>query len=137
MDALCAAEVVYKVEVHARTDPAYAPAEVAGTTCKKCREDFPYAEPRVNFTCYGCKVGHVTPFEMNVRKLEALWRAIAGLNRETEELRGMISVACTHPVNHRRSGRWEWDNGYGTQKWLKSWTCNICRHEVKLFDAYP
>lgn len=77
----------------------------------------------------------MTPFEMNLRKLKALWRAARDLNAEAEVLRARIAPACPHPEEHRYNGRWEWDNGYGTQKWLKMWRCHICFLEVRGYDA--
>jgi hypothetical protein len=38
---------------------AYFDAMSGGTNnCTKCNENFPYAEPTVGFTCWGCKNGY-------------------------------------------------------------------------------
>jgi len=34
---------------------------------------------------------------------------------------------CSHPVDSLIDYRWEWDNGYGVQKWKTGKQCARCR----------
>lgn len=39
---------------------------------------------------------------------------------------------CTHSEKHW--GKWEHDNGYGQQTWLKRWTCEACGYEKLTYE---
>ncbi len=68
-----------------------------------------------------------------LERLERLRLIALEIARECARIRAELTPTCTHPEKYRNMGKWEWDNGYGTQKWLSRWWCDICGYEVKLY----
>ena len=48
---------------------------------------------------------------------------------EVPELKATKELAkkCSHPLDSLIDYRWEWDNGYGVQKWKTGKQCTCCR----------
>lgn len=55
---------------------------------------------------------------------------------EIEPLRKQLAVDCKHPIEHIIEFNWEFDDGYGRQKWNKGKRCTICNSEKHYEMSY-
>lgn len=73
---------------------------------------------------------HLDALELDVRNEAEALENLAGALRLAQQrvmlFKNLLRTRCDHPKRFHSEYKWEWDSGYGEQKWLPGLRCSLC-----------